>query len=92
VLQYEYGVYNLDTRRIGIMCFCRSLRNKQGKWNGKAQFMLPITENAEGEPTDVVTMAAYGAPYEVAADFNMYSLSISEMFRRMGTCYKFAVL
>jgi hypothetical protein len=56
------ALYNLDTKKWEITLLCRSLRNKQGKWNGKAQFITAShnPENAEGEPTDVVTMAAYG--------------------------------
>lgn len=34
-------------------------------------------ENAENTSSKIVTMAAYGAPYEVAADFNLYTFNIS---------------
>ncbi|WP_366184149.1 hypothetical protein [Flavobacterium ovatum] len=77
----EYGgLYNLDTQEIGNhAAFAAHYEITKGKWNGKAQFIAATnnTENAIGESNDVVTMAAYGAPYEVAADFNMYTLGIS---------------
>lgn len=77
----EYGgLYNLDTEEMGdhaALAFHYEIT--KGKWNGKAQFITAShnPENIEGEPIDVVTMAAYGAPYEVAADFNLYSLGIA---------------
>jgi hypothetical protein len=77
----EYGgLYNIDTEKTGDhAAFAAHYEITKGKWNGKAQFITAShnAENAEGEPRDVVTMAAYGAPYEVAADFNIYSLAIS---------------
>jgi hypothetical protein len=81
-ISLEYGgLYNLDTEEIGDhSAFAAHYEITKGKWNGKAQFITAShnPENAKGEPTDVVMMAAYGAPYEVAADFNMYSLAISK--------------
>lgn len=77
----EYGgLYNLDTEEMGDhAAFAAHYEITKGKWNGKAQFIISSNnpENANGESKDVVTMAAYGAPYEVAANFNMYSLGIS---------------
>ena len=78
-LQYG-GLYNLDTEEVGDhSAFAVHYEITKGKWNGKAQFITAShnPENTEGESRDVVTMAAYGAPYEVAADFNMYTLGIS---------------
>jgi hypothetical protein len=51
----------------------------KGKWNAKAQFIIASNnpENAATESRDVITMAAYGTPYQVASDFNLYSLGIS---------------
>lgn len=77
----EYGgLYNLDTEDVGThKALAAHYQITKGRWNGKAQFITAThnPKNAEGEPTNVVSMAAYGAPYEVAADFNMYSLGIS---------------
>lgn len=77
----EYGgLYNLDTEEIGDhKAFAAHYEISKGKWNGKAQIITAShnPENADGESTDIVMMAAYGAPYEVAADFNMYSLAFS---------------
>ena len=77
----EYGaLYNLDTQEMGNhAAFAAHYEITKGKWNGKAQFITATNnpENIEGESKNVVTMAAYGAPYEVAANFNMYTLGIS---------------
>ncbi|WP_264619415.1 hypothetical protein [Flavobacterium sp. 7A] len=77
----EYGgLYNLDTEEVGNhAAFAAHYELTKGKWNVKAQFIAATNnpENAIGESDDVVTMSAYGAPYEVAADFNMYTLGIS---------------
>lgn len=74
------GLYNIDTEEVGDhSAFAVHYEITKGKWNGKAQFITAShnPENADGESRDVITMAAYGAPYEVAANFNMYSLGIS---------------
>ena len=34
-------------------------------------------ENTTVNSREVILMAAYGAPYEVAADFNMYTLTLA---------------
>lgn len=77
----EYGkLYNLDTEELGDhSALAVHYELNKGKWNAKAQFITASNnpENAEGEPRDVVIMAAYGAPYQVAAHYNMYSLAIS---------------
>lgn len=33
--------------------------------------------NAEGVSREIITMAAYGAPYDVASDFKLYTLAIA---------------
>ena len=80
----EYGgLYNLDTQEMGDhAALAAHYEITKGKWNVKAQFIAAShrPKNAKGEPTDVVTMAAYGAPYQVAAEFNIYSLGISRNF------------
>jgi hypothetical protein len=78
-LQYG-GLYNLDTKEVGNhSAVAAHYELNKGKWNVKAQFITAAhnPENADSEDRNVVTMAAYGAPYQVAADFNMYSLGIS---------------
>jgi hypothetical protein len=74
------GLYNLDTEEVGEhSALGVHYEVNSGKWNAKAQFISAAhnPENAVGENRDVISMAAYGAPYQVAADFNMYSLGIS---------------
>jgi hypothetical protein len=77
----EYGgLYNLDTEETGSHgAFAAHYEINKGKWNAKAQFITAFNnpENASGESNDIVSMAAYGFPYEVASDFNMYTLGIS---------------
>lgn len=74
------GLYNLDTQETGNH-YGLSVHYEitQNRWNLKAQALMashnPI--NAEGESREVLSFGAYGAPYEVAADFNLYSLAIS---------------
>ena len=74
------GLYNLDTQEMGQhSAFAAHYEITKGKWNAKAQFLTAShdPENVTGESTAVITMAAYGAPYEIAADFNIYSLGVS---------------
>lgn len=77
----EYGgLYNLDTEKMGNhAAFAAHYEITKGKWNAKAQFINAShnPNNTVGESRDVVVMAAYGAPYQVASDFNLYSLGIS---------------
>ena len=78
-LQYG-GLYNLDTEEMGERgAFAAHYEITKGKWNAKAQVLTAFhdLENVEGESTEVITMAAYGAPYEIASDFNIYSLGVS---------------
>lgn len=74
------GLYNLNTTKIGNHYgFALHYEADYGKWNLKSEAML-IAHNPENEPgvsDEVITMAAYGAPYEVASDFNLYTLAIS---------------
>ncbi|TXD49304.1 hypothetical protein [Polaribacter sp. IC073] len=74
------GLYNLDTEQVGDhSAVAIHYELNKGKWNVKAQFITAAhnPENATGETRDVISMAAYGAPYQVAADFKMYSLGFS---------------
>jgi hypothetical protein len=74
------GLYNLDTKETGDHYgLAAHYEITQNRWNLKAQVLTaahnPI--NAEGESRESLTFGAYGFPYEVAADFNLYSLAIS---------------
>lgn len=74
------GLYNIDTKRTGdhygLSAHYEVTKNK---WNLKSEAMIIAhnPENESGVSNEVVTMAAYGAPYEVAADFNLYTLAIA---------------
>ncbi|QFZ54562.1 hypothetical protein FEZ18_07000 [Oceanihabitans sp. IOP_32] len=80
-ISLEYGgLYNLDTEDMGDRAaLAAHYEITLGKWNAKTQYITAShnPKNAVGQSRDVISMAAYGAPYEVAADFNMYSLSIA---------------
>ena len=74
------GLYNLITKKIGNHYgLAGHYEANYRQWNIKTEAMLvshnPI--NAPDDSEEVITMAAYGAPYEVAADFNLYTLAIS---------------
>ena len=77
----QYGsLYNLDTKDTGnhyglALHYEATYKN----WNLKAEAMniSHNPENAIGLSQEVVSMAAYGAPYEVAADFNMYTFTLA---------------
>jgi len=77
----EYGkLYNLDTESLGDhSALAVHYEFTTPKWNAKAQFITATQNpiNADGESRDIVLMAAYGTPYEVAADFNIYTLGVS---------------
>ncbi|RRO13354.1 hypothetical protein [Flavobacteriaceae bacterium 14752] len=75
------GLYNLDTEETGDhygLALHYELDFKT--WNIKSEFAYidnnPI--NAPGESRDVIQMGAYGFPYEVAADYEMYTLAVSK--------------
>lgn len=75
------GLYNLDTKETGSHYgFALHYEITYNLWNLKAQAIKASHDpkNAVSDSNDIITMAAYGAPYEVAADFNMYSLAFSK--------------
>ena len=80
----EYGgLYNLDTEEIGNhSAFSIHYELKKELWNMKVQLIQASSnpKNATGESREWVEMAAYGAAYQVAADFNIYSFGISRDF------------
>lgn len=77
-LQYG-GLYNLDTKKTGFHNGLAVHYEFIGqRWNVKAQALTASHNPQNGdEPDDVITFAAYGAPYQVASDFELYSLAIS---------------
>ncbi|MCL6219581.1 hypothetical protein [Zunongwangia pacifica] len=74
------GIYNLDTKETGNHHgFALHYEFLGEKWNVKAQGMI-IDHNLKTPDTisdKVLQFGAYGATYEVAAKFNLYSLAIS---------------
>ncbi|WP_416384485.1 hypothetical protein [Salinimicrobium sp. HB62] len=74
------GLYNIVTRELGDhYALAVHYEANYKLWNLKTEAMVVShnPENAEGNSEEVITMAAYGAPYEVAADFNLYTIAIS---------------
>ncbi len=74
------GLYNIITKEIGNHYGLALHYEADYKlWNLKSEAMLVShnPKNEEGVSEEVITMAAYGAPYEVASDFNLYTLAIA---------------
>ncbi len=74
------GLYNINTKETGDhygLAIHYEADYKQ--WNLKTEAMIVAhdPENVEGASEEIITMAAYGAPYEVAADFNLYTFAIA---------------
>ncbi|MCL7986858.1 hypothetical protein M8998_02770 [Sphingobacterium sp. lm-10] len=75
------GLYNLDTKQVGnhyagALAYEADYRS----WNLKASFIHAVHNpiNAAGESNQIVEMAAYGAAYEVATDFNLYTIGVAK--------------
>ncbi|WP_423738256.1 hypothetical protein [Christiangramia salexigens] len=74
------GLYNLDTEKTGDHHgIALHYERNWGRWNLKAQAMNVAhnPENLPGESRETLQMGAYGFPYSIAADFNIYSLAVS---------------
>lgn len=74
------GLYNIQTNETGDhYALALHYEADYKLWNFKSEAMLVShnPQNEEGNSEDIITMAAYGAPYEVAADFNLYTLAIA---------------
>ncbi len=74
------GLYNINTKKTGDHYGLALHYEADYKlWNLKTEAMIVShnPENEEGVSEEIITMAAYGAPYEVAADFNLYTLAIA---------------
>ena len=80
----KYGqIYNLDTKDTGDRyAFAIHYDYQTEDWIVKAQALTAgfNPQNAPGESRDVIQMGAFGAPYEVASDFEIYNLGISRIF------------
>lgn len=79
----QYGsLYNLDTKEKGDHYgFALHYEATYRNWNLKAEAMNIGHDpaNAALASDDVIIMAAYGAPYEVAADFNIYTFNLARV-------------
>jgi hypothetical protein len=74
------GLYNINTKKMGDhYALALHYEADYKLWNLKSEAMVVShnPKNEIGNSEDIVTMAAYGAPYEVAADFNLYTLAVS---------------
>jgi len=78
----EYGgLYNIDTEETGDhYALALHYEYQSNDWSVKSQATKSKLNprNAPGESRDVVSMGAYGTPYEVAADFELYTLGIAK--------------
>ncbi|MEO2079986.1 MAG: hypothetical protein ABGW88_08395 [Leeuwenhoekiella sp.] len=78
----QYGsLYNIDTDSNGDhYALALHYEVDWNKWNLKTE-AITVAHNPNNEPgqsNDIIQMGAYGTPYEVAADFNMYTASLSK--------------
>lgn len=75
------GLYNLDTEKTGTH-YGLALHYEMfyKNWNLKLQAMHidHDPENLPGESREIIKMGAYGFPYEVASDFNIYTIAVSK--------------
>ncbi|MCX2679558.1 hypothetical protein OOZ15_06340 [Galbibacter sp. EGI 63066] len=77
--QYGY-LYNIDTDSKGnhnALALHYEVDYKD--WNLKTE-AIHVAHNPENEDgnNEIVQMGAYGAPYEVASDFNMFTMAVSK--------------
>ena len=80
-LSAQYGgLYNLDTKETGSHYgLAAHYELDYKRWNLKLQVMNVghNPRNLPDQSDDVLEMGAYGAPYSVAADFDVYSVAVS---------------
>ena len=78
----EYGqLYNIDTDRNGThYALALHYEVDWNRWNLKTEAITVAynPKNQAGQSDAILKMGAYGTPYEVAARFNMYTLSVSK--------------
>jgi hypothetical protein len=74
------GLYNIETENMGDH-HALSLHHEVDykRWNLKTTILTARHNpmNADGQSRDIVRMGAYGFPYDVASDFEMYTAAIS---------------
>lgn len=74
------GIYNsVQDEMNSQVSFAAHLDGNYGNFNIKAQYTYMNTDAIDdsGNETNFVYMAAYGDPYPVAAEINMYSLGVA---------------
>ncbi len=75
------GLYNLDTKKAGSHSgIALHYEMDFSNWNFKYQAMIidHDPKNLPGETDDYLQMGAYGFPYQVASDFNIYTVAVSK--------------
>jgi len=80
----QYGsLYNIDTDKNGSH-YALALHYEVDweNWNLKTEAITVshAPKNAPGESDKTIMMGAYGTPYAIASDFNMYTAAISKKF------------
>ncbi|MFV8839525.1 hypothetical protein [Salinimicrobium soli] len=74
------GLYNINTKKTGNHHALAVHYEADYKlWNLKSEAILVShnPKNEKGVSEEIIVMAAYGAPYEVASDFNLYTIAVS---------------
>ncbi len=74
------GLYNLDTKRMGEhKAFASHYTIDYKHWNFKAQYTYYkiSPQNKDGDNNTIVSVTAYGAPYNIASEADTYSASLS---------------
>lgn len=78
----QYGsLYNIDTNENGNhYALALHYELNWNKWNLKTEIITVShsPENEKGQSNKIMKMGAYGTPYEIAADFNMYTIGVSK--------------
>lgn len=74
------GLYNINTKEVGDhYAFALHHEVFHKRWNLKTSLITtrhnPI--NAPGQSREVVKMGAYGFPYDIASDYEMYTAAVS---------------
>ncbi|MDX1427903.1 hypothetical protein [Salegentibacter mishustinae] len=75
------GLYNIDTEETGdhyAVALHYEYQSNDWSIKGQATKSKLNPKNAPGESRDIVSMGAYGVPYQVAADFEIYTLGIAK--------------
>jgi len=77
------GLYNIETTQTGDhYALAVHYEYKSDDWFIKAQATKAEfnPENAAGNTRNIIQMGAYGTPYEVASNFEIYNFGISHLF------------